>query len=62
MPRSAAIWNEIGILRLLRLPGVVEILDDGEHGGQPYAVMECLDGAPFLAPMPSTAQGTGFFS
>ncbi len=40
-------------LRILRLPGVVRWIDDGEDEGRPYIVMNLVDGAPF----PGRARG-----
>lgn len=37
---------EVAALRM-RLPGVVELHDDGVEGGRPYLVMERVQGAPF---------------
>lgn len=50
--RDAAVaWprvqREVLALRLLRLPGVVRLLDDGVHEGTPFIVMEIADGRPF---------------
>ena len=39
--------REIATLRLLRLPGVVALLDEGIHDGQAFLVMERVTGAPF---------------
>ena len=46
----AAFRREIGLLRLLRLPGVVRFIDDGFHGDQPFLVTELVDGTPFPGP------------
>jgi hypothetical protein len=43
----ARIRREIGVLRLLRVPGVVRFLDEGQHDGVPYLVMERIDGGGF---------------
>ena len=42
--------REIAALRLLRLPGVVRLLDQGRHDGTPFLVTELVDGAPFPGP------------
>ncbi|GDX82889.1 hypothetical protein LBMAG42_47000 [Deltaproteobacteria bacterium] len=39
--------REIQALRTLDVPGVVQLIDHGEFLGQPYLVMEYIDGAPF---------------
>ncbi|MBX2798285.1 MAG: serine/threonine protein kinase [Myxococcales bacterium] len=39
--------RELTALRLLDLPGVVQLLDDGEEGGQTFLVMELLPGGRF---------------
>ena len=45
---------EVAALRL-RLPGVVELHDDGVENGQPYLVMELVEGARFPGtPVPCT--------
>jgi len=38
---------EASALWLLRLPGVAQLFDEGEHEGQPFLVMELARGAPF---------------
>ncbi|MCB9780555.1 MAG: protein kinase [Alphaproteobacteria bacterium] len=43
----ARIRREVAALRLLDLPGVVRILDDGTAEGDPFVVMELVPGAPF---------------
>lgn len=43
----ARIRREIAALRLLRLPGVVRMLDEGIARGAPFLVMEKVTGAPF---------------
>jgi hypothetical protein len=51
----ARIRREIGVLRLLRVPGVVALLDEGCQGEAPFLVMERILGSPFpgaAAPMP----------
>ena len=39
--------REIAALRLLRIPGVVRLLDEGRSEGRPYLVMELVEGAAF---------------
>lgn len=39
--------KEIGLLRMLRLPGVVRFIDDGIHEGRPFLVTEIVDGTRF---------------
>ncbi|WP_437970622.1 serine/threonine-protein kinase [Sorangium sp. So ce260] len=39
--------REVALLRLLRLPGVVRLLDEGLDDGCPYLVMERVHGEPF---------------
>ena len=39
--------QELTALRLLALPGVVRLHDDGEQGDQTYLVMDLLDGGGF---------------
>ena len=39
--------REIAALRLLRIPGVVRMIDDGTEGDTPYIVMDLVTGAPF---------------
>ncbi len=39
--------REISALRLLRLPGVVTLEDDGVHDGVQFLVMEFVEGEPF---------------
>jgi hypothetical protein len=44
----ARVRREIAALRLLALPGVVRLLDEGtEDDGRPFFVMERVEGAPF---------------
>ena len=42
-----ALRREVSALRLLRLPGVVSLLDDGVDDGDPFLVMELVTGRPF---------------
>lgn len=50
-PRSsharARTRREVAALRMLRLPGVAHLLDEGEDQGLAFLVMELVDGAPF---------------
>ncbi|MCA9757921.1 MAG: serine/threonine protein kinase [Candidatus Eisenbacteria bacterium] len=39
--------NELASHRLLRLPGVVELLDEGIESGHPFLVMPIVEGRPF---------------
>lgn len=41
------IRRELAAMRLLRIPGVVTLLDDGVEGDHYYLVMELVEGAPF---------------
>jgi hypothetical protein len=43
----ARVRREVAALRLLRLPGVVRMLDEGLDQGVPFLVMERIVGAPF---------------
>ncbi len=47
--------SEIAALRLLRLPGVAHLFDEGVHHGRPFLVMELVDGAPFPGRLPEGA-------
>jgi tetratricopeptide (TPR) repeat protein len=38
--------REVGYLQALRHPGIVRVLDAGDHRGQPYLVMQLVDGRP----------------
>ena len=42
-----AAHREIPAMRLLRIPGVVRMLDEGVHEGCAYIVMELVSGSPF---------------
>ena len=44
---QARIRQEITTLRMLRMPGVVRLLDDGVEDGRPFLVMERVEGRPF---------------
>ncbi|XXX78722.1 serine/threonine-protein kinase [Sorangium sp. So ce134] len=46
-PILSRIRREITTLRMLRVPGVVRLLDDGVEGGRPFLVMERVEGRPF---------------
>jgi hypothetical protein len=41
------IRRESAALRMLTIPGVVRLLDDGQEDGEIYLVMELVEGAPF---------------
>ncbi|WP_437287594.1 protein kinase domain-containing protein [Sorangium sp. So ce406] len=43
----ARVRREITTLRMLRVPGVVRLLDDGIEDGRPFLVMERVEGRPF---------------
>ena len=38
---------DVSLLRLLRLPNLVNLLDDGVQDGQPFLVTALVDSAPF---------------
>lgn len=42
-----AVRREVTALRWLRLPGVVQMRDDGLQGGQYFVVMDLIEGQPF---------------
>lgn len=44
---AARACREAAALRVLRLPGVVRLIDEGVDEGQPFLTMERVDGAPF---------------
>ncbi|WP_437715828.1 serine/threonine-protein kinase [Sorangium sp. So ce448] len=46
-PEPSRVRSEIATLRLLRLPGVARLLDEGMEEGRPFFVMERVDGTPF---------------
>ena len=47
--------SEVSLLRLLRLPNLVRLLDDGIHEGRAFLVTELVDGSPFPGvPSPAT--------
>lgn len=48
--QAARVRREIAALRMLRLPGVVRLFDEGTHQGKPFLVMERIDGTPFPGP------------
>lgn len=51
----ASFRAEVTLLRLLRLPNVVHLLDDGMHEGRPFLVMSLVEGTPFPGvPSPAT--------
>ncbi len=45
--RPARVRREIAALRLLRLPGVVRLVDEGIDRGRAWLAMERIDGLPF---------------
>lgn len=49
---AARLRREVAALRLLRLPGVVRLLDEGEHQGHRYLVMEYIEGRQFPGTAP----------
>ncbi|WP_437970911.1 serine/threonine-protein kinase [Sorangium sp. So ce260] len=44
---AARVRREVAALRMLRIPGVVRLLDEGVERGRPFLVMERVDGRPF---------------
>jgi eukaryotic-like serine/threonine-protein kinase len=44
--------SEIAALRLLQLPGVAHLYDEGSHHGRPFLVMELVEGEPFPGRLP----------
>ncbi|MFT3774510.1 MAG: phosphotransferase [Minicystis sp.] len=46
-PEPARVRSEIAALRMLRLPGVVRLLDEGMEDERPFFVMERVEGSPF---------------
>jgi hypothetical protein len=50
---AARVRREVGALRLLRLPGVVRLLDEGMDDDRAFLVMELVTGDPF----PGAARG-----
>jgi hypothetical protein len=42
--------RETAILRIVRVPGVVGLLDDGQERGRPFVVMDLVEGVPFPGP------------
>ncbi|MGK3988616.1 serine/threonine-protein kinase [Sorangium sp. So ce136] len=45
--QAARVRREVAALRLLRLPGVVRLLDEGVDAGGAFLVMERVEGLPF---------------
>jgi serine/threonine protein kinase len=45
--QTAQFRAEVSLLRLLRLPNLVHLLDDGVQDGQPFLVTELVDGTQF---------------
>ncbi|RVU43603.1 serine/threonine protein kinase [Lujinxingia sediminis] len=41
------VWREAAILRVLDVPGVVQLRDEGIHQGRYFLVMNYIDGRPF---------------
>lgn len=51
---AARVRREIAALHLLRVPGVVRLLDEGLYLGEPFVVMEHIEGSPFPGrPLPA---------
>lgn len=50
--RTPRVRREIAALRLLRLPGVVRLLDEGIWDSRPFLVMELAKGSPFPGDLP----------
>ncbi|XXX76127.1 protein kinase [Sorangium sp. So ce134] len=46
-PDAARVRREVAALRMLRCPGVVQLLDEGIDQGRPFLVMELVNGSPF---------------
>ncbi len=44
--RGARAMREVSLLRRLRVPGVVALLDEGTENGQRYLVMDLIEGLP----------------
>lgn len=51
---ASQIRREVAVLRLLRIPGVVQLLDEGLDDGQPFLLMERIIGTP----IPGTSERT----
>ncbi|MFW6057666.1 MAG: serine/threonine protein kinase, partial [Persicimonas sp.] len=49
-PVRAGAWREAAVLRRLNLPGVVQLLDEGIEGDQPFLVMPLVEGSHFPGP------------
>jgi serine/threonine protein kinase len=45
--QAARVRREVAALRLLRLPGVVRLIDEGVDAGRAFLVMERIEGCPF---------------
>lgn len=43
----ARVRREVAALRILRIPGVVRLLDEGSDQGRPFLVMDLVGGTPF---------------
>ncbi|AUX41101.1 uncharacterized protein SOCE26_025060 [Sorangium cellulosum] len=44
---SARVRREVAALRMLRVPGVVQLVDEGVEGDRAFLVMERVEGTPF---------------
>jgi len=53
----ARVRKEVSALRLLRIPGVVRLLDDGVERGRQFLVMEPVDGIQFPGTIARTWEG-----
>lgn len=56
-PRQARVRREITTLRLLQVPGVVRLLDEGVFAERPFLIMELVSGSPFPGPGKGPSQG-----
>lgn len=56
---QARFRREVMALRLLRVRGVVRMIDDGVHRGRPFIVMEKIDGQPFPGDGPRSWSAIG---
>src|SRR4051812_16118012 len=45
--QAARVRREVSALRLLRVPGVVRLLDEGIDQDRPFVVMDLVEGSPF---------------
>jgi eukaryotic-like serine/threonine-protein kinase len=53
-----AMRREVAVLRRARLPGLVELLDDGVEHSHAFLVMRLVDGGEFPGALPEQASGT----